>query len=112
MTTLDSGRAGAELADIFSALSDPTRLEMLRLLLAADEVACTAFEAAFPISKSTISYHVKALRHAGLISVRKEGRFFHYTLLRDELERRLPGLGALLSGALAPAEAEVALEST
>src|SRR6202023_1109259 len=81
-----------ELAATFSVLSDPTRIEMLRLLVANQEVACTTFDVKFPISKSTISYHVKALRHAGLIRVRKDGKFYYYTLLRDYIERRLPGL--------------------
>src|ERR1700730_9313459 len=85
-----------ELAATFSVLSDPTRIEMLRLLVSNQEVACTTFDTKFPISKSTISYHVKALRHAGLIRVRKEGKFYYYTLLRDYIERRLPGLLALI----------------
>ncbi len=90
------GSTAEELAAIFTALSDPTRVEMLRLLMAADEVACTTFDAVFPISKSTISYHVRELRHAGLIRVRKEGKFYYYTLLRDQAERRLPGLLTVL----------------
>jgi DNA-binding transcriptional ArsR family regulator len=96
-TGSSNGFSAAELAGIFAALSDPTRIEMLRLLVSGDEVACTTFEAQFPISKSTISYHVKALRCAGLIRVRKEGKYYHYTLCRDEIERQLPGLLALLT---------------
>ena len=95
--TLTKAPSTEQLAEIFSALSDPTRLQMVRLLFSENEVACTTFEGLFPISKSTISYHVKALRHAGLIKVRKEGKYYHYVLQREELDERVPGLGALLT---------------
>ncbi len=110
-TARDSGVAGAasteHLAEVFGILSDSTRIEMLRLLIANTEVACTTFEENFPISKSTISYHVKALRHAGLIRVRKEGKYYHYTLLRDEIATRLPFLLTLLGTPIATAPGTV-----
>ncbi len=91
-------RLGASgLAEVFAAAGDPTRVEMLRILAASEEVACTTFERLFPISKSTISYHVKVLRQAGLIQVRKEGTFYHYTLRRGEIEQRLPGFVGLIA---------------
>jgi DNA-binding transcriptional ArsR family regulator len=37
------------------------------------------------VTKSTISYHIKALVYAHLIEVRKEGRYYFYTLRRDIL---------------------------
>jgi DNA-binding transcriptional ArsR family regulator len=100
--TVEPSPVSMELAEVFGVLSDPTRIEMLRLLAASEEVACTTFDALFPISKSTISYHVKALRQAGLIRVRKEGKYYHYTLLADEVERRLPGLIALVAPGVSP----------
>src|SRR5690242_15832800 len=72
-----------EYAETFRALSDPTRLEMIRMAAQADEVACTTFLERFGVSKSTISYHVKVLRSAGLIKVRKEGQFYRYRLDRS-----------------------------
>ena len=81
----------SDLTEVFAAASDPTRVEMLRLLATSEEVACTTFEHIFPISKSTISYHIKVLRHAGLIQVRKDGTFYYYTLRRAVIERHLPG---------------------
>ena len=96
-----------ELAAVGAALADPTRVRMLRLMQANEEVACAALEATFALTKSTISYHVRVLRHAGLIRVRKSGKFYYYALLRDEIERRLPGLLELL-GATALSEMAVA----
>ncbi len=98
-----------ELAAVGAALADPTRVRKLRLLQARDEVACAALEATFSLTKSTISYHVRVLRHAGLIRVRKTGKFYHYALMRDEIERRFPGLLALLAATEPPQAAEAKL---
>lgn len=91
-----------ELAAVGAALADATRVRMLRLMRANDEVACAALETTFALTKSTISYHVRVLRHAGLIRVRKTGKFYHYALLQDEIERRFPGLLTLIDAASLP----------
>jgi DNA-binding transcriptional ArsR family regulator len=98
-----------ELAAVGAALADPTRVKMLRLMEANEEVACAALEETFALTKSTISYHVRVLRHAGLIRVRKSGKFYYYTLLRDEIDARFPGLLALL--ATAPLEVASVVET-
>ncbi len=79
-------------AEIFSALSSDLRVRMVSMIAADDELACTTLEQEFPISKSTISYHVKILREAGLISVRKDGRFYHYQIRGEVFDYFLPGL--------------------
>lgn len=68
------------LVELFKALGDPIRLQMIRMIAAQGEVACTEFESTFSISKPTISYHVKALRNAELIRIRKEGKYYFYRL--------------------------------
>lgn len=97
-----------ELAAVGTALADPTRVRMLRLMVENGEVACAALEATFALTKSTISYHVRVLRHAGLISVRKSGKFYHYVLLREQIEGRLPGLLSLLAATPLPQVADAA----
>jgi DNA-binding transcriptional ArsR family regulator len=79
------------------AIADPTRLDMLVLIGETGEYPCTALERQLPISKSTISYHVKVLTQAGLVKVRREGRYFHYELQREVLDYFAPGLLARLS---------------
>lgn len=74
------------------ALADPTRLEILRLIGSENEYPCTSLEVEVPVRKSTISYHVKSLSHAGLVSVRRQGRYYFYTLHRDVLDFYVPGL--------------------
>lgn len=72
-----------ELVDVLKALADPVRLDLLRRIAATDEMACTDLVEQSHVSASTVSYHVKALKTAGLVQVRKEGRNFHYTYRRD-----------------------------
>jgi DNA-binding transcriptional ArsR family regulator len=86
----------ADIAELFRALGDPTRIEILRLLSMDNEIACTTLDDILPVSKSTISYHIKALKTVGLLTVRKDGRWYHYTLQRDRLEAILPGFFELL----------------
>src|SRR5690625_1501172 len=66
--------------DVMKALGDSMRLRMVKLISTADEYPCTALEHELPVSKSTISYHVKLLREAELISVRRNGKYFLYSV--------------------------------
>lgn len=61
-----------DLAAIFAALADPTRLAMLERL-AQGEASVTELAAPFPISQPAISRHVRVLEEAGLILRRSEG---------------------------------------
>jgi DNA-binding transcriptional ArsR family regulator len=92
---------------IFEALCEPLRMEIVRQIANDDELACTTLDETLPISKPTISYHIKILSQAQLISVRKEGRHYHYRLRREVFEYFLPTfldrlLGTLPSMATAP----------
>jgi DNA-binding transcriptional ArsR family regulator len=62
------------------ALAQDSRLEVFRLLVQAGRGGLPAGEIAdrLAIPASTLSFHVKALAHAGLIGSRQEGRFIYY----------------------------------
>jgi DNA-binding transcriptional ArsR family regulator len=81
--------------EIFKALSDPVRWSIIVQMASVDELACMTLEETLPVSKPTISYHTKILHHAGLISVRKSGRNFYYSLRRDALHELVDDLQAL-----------------
>jgi DNA-binding transcriptional ArsR family regulator len=81
--------------EIFKALSDPVRWSIIVQMAAVDELACITLEDTLPVSKPTISYHTKILQHAGLISVRKSGRNYYYSLRRDVLHKLLDDLWEL-----------------
>lgn len=77
--------------EVCRALSEPIRVDMLSYMATADELPCTFLSEVLPVAKSTISYHIKVLHQAGLITVRKDGRNYHYRLRTDFFERWLPG---------------------
>ncbi len=81
--------------EIFKALSDPVRWSIIAQMASVDELACVTLEDTLPVSKPTISYHTKILYHAGLISVRKSGRNYYYSLRRDVLHKLLDDLWEL-----------------
>src|SRR5580704_13886945 len=81
--------------EIFKALSDPVRWSIIVQMASVDELACITLEDTLPVSKPTISYHTKILHHAGLISVRKSGRNYYYSLRRDVLNKLLDDLWEL-----------------
>jgi DNA-binding transcriptional ArsR family regulator len=79
-----------EIDDVLRALADPTRRQIVRLLLAEGDRACGTF--GLPVAASTLSYHFRALREAGILRQYDDGRQRMNTLRLDELESRFPGL--------------------
>ncbi|MGI9953520.1 autorepressor SdpR family transcription factor [Moorellaceae bacterium AZ2] len=67
------------LNDIFRALGDPTRREIMRLLGQRD---MTAGEIAdhFNLTKATISHHLAVLKEAGLVLGERQGQYIVYSL--------------------------------
>jgi len=59
--------------DIFQAIADPTRREVLRLL-AEKELPITEITAHFPISRTAITKHLHILNEADLVTGKKVGR--------------------------------------
>jgi ArsR family transcriptional regulator, arsenate/arsenite/antimonite-responsive transcriptional repressor len=74
--------------DVFQALGDPTRREILRLLRARDMSAGELADR-FPLAKSTLSGHFAVLRHAGLIVPEKRGTTIRYSLNVSAVEEAL-----------------------
>ena len=81
--------------EIFKALSDPVRWNIIVQMAAVGELACVTLEDTLPVSKPTISYHTKMLYHAGLINERKSGRNYYYSLRGDVLHKLLDDLREL-----------------
>jgi DNA-binding transcriptional ArsR family regulator len=62
---------------IFRALADPTRRAIFERL-ARREMSVSDLKAGFDVSQPAISQHLAALRSAGLVAERREGRFAYY----------------------------------
>jgi ArsR family transcriptional regulator, arsenate/arsenite/antimonite-responsive transcriptional repressor len=70
-----------ELAAVYKALGDPTRIQILHILAAAPEPVCVCdFTAAFEIGQPTISHHLAKLREAGIVTSLKRGIWAFYQL--------------------------------
>jgi ArsR family transcriptional regulator len=91
-TSLDAEASADAYVAIAKAIADPTRVQILRLAGATEELACYRLEKILPLSKATISYHIKILSRVQLLSVRREGKFFHYRLRREILDYYLPNI--------------------
>ncbi len=78
------------LTEVLHALSDPVRLEIVRLLSAHAELSSGSVEVS--VSKSTLTHHLRVLRDAGLTYTRSEGVQRLVSLRREEVEARFPGL--------------------
>ncbi|MBC8007791.1 MAG: helix-turn-helix transcriptional regulator [Prolixibacteraceae bacterium] len=63
-----------------AALAQATRLDIYRLLVqrGPDGVAATAIAEKLGLPNATLSFHVKGLTQAGLVSARQDGRFIYY----------------------------------
>jgi DNA-binding transcriptional ArsR family regulator len=88
-------RDDIELVDVLQAIGDPVRLQLVRILDQADG-AMYCSEIPLPVSKSTGSHHLKVLREAGVVRAQVDGTRRYYTLRRDDLDARYPGLLKIL----------------
>lgn len=77
MTT--ATRNPAQVARWFHALSDETRVQIVEMLVGGERCVCDLQEA-LDAAQSRLSFHLKVLKDAGLISGRREGRWNHYSL--------------------------------
>lgn len=77
-----------ELLSIFKALSDETRLRILKLLENGELCVCHIV-AAVDMSQSKVSFHLKVLKDSGLVKDRREGKWMHYRLNESDLLKRI-----------------------
>ena len=80
-------KAAEDLASIFKALSDPTRVAIVNRLGSAAEVCVCDLTAAFELSQPTISHHLRILREAGLVESDSRGTWAYYRLVPEAIER-------------------------
>jgi ArsR family transcriptional regulator len=69
---------------LFHALSDSTRLSILEMLRDGEQCVCD-LQDGLEAAQSRLSFHLKVLREAGLVSDRKEGRWSYYSIVPDAL---------------------------
>jgi ArsR family transcriptional regulator, arsenate/arsenite/antimonite-responsive transcriptional repressor len=86
----------AQRTAILKALADPKRFELLeRIARSSCAVGCGEACAALAIAPATLSHHIKELETAGLIEIRREGKFAFLSIKPNVLAAMAEGLAAL-----------------
>jgi ArsR family transcriptional regulator len=83
-----------ELTSIFKALSDETRLRILKLLEGGELCVCDVV-AALDMIQPQVSFHLRVLKKAALLKGRKQGKWMHYKIDDSDLFKRLIILSVL-----------------
>ena len=79
-------QTSAHLADLFSALSDPTRLRIISVLLEG-EMNVGDLAAQLQMTESAVSHQLRGLRYMHLVRSRKNGRQVYYALDDDHVAK-------------------------
>ena len=75
-----------ELAELFKAVADTTRLRLVKLLAESPHALCVnALTARLGVTQSAVSQHLRVLRQAGLVNGERCGNRVHYSLDRGKI---------------------------
>ncbi len=81
VTTPDTTRA----AQLFHALSDETRIEIIEMLDSGERCVCE-LQDTLNAAQSRLSFHLRVLKDAGIVTDRRDGRWSYYELNRDAFD--------------------------
>lgn len=74
-----------QIADLFKGFADPTRVHILSLLMAREELCVTELAEAVGVSQSGVSHQLRILKQMHLIRFRREGKNIWYSLADDHV---------------------------
>ena len=73
-----------ELLPLFKTLCDENRVKIVSLLVEREHCVCELIEE-LNLSQSTVSHHIKVLKHAGLLNERQRGTWKYYSLHKENI---------------------------
>lgn len=73
-------------ANLFKSISDPNRLMIVDMLSCGTLCACKLLEK-LQITQPTLSHHMKILCDCGLVNARREGKWMHYSLNSEQIQK-------------------------
>ena len=88
-------RGAIDTEELVAAVTEPTRRQMLDLLLERGESTATALADSLPITRQAVSKHLAVLTRVGLVASEKSGREMRYRLNVERLDRAARSLGEL-----------------
>lgn len=83
--TLVGGLEATQLADMFDALADPTRVRIISAIAAAGEVNVCDIAGSLGMTQSAISHQLRLLRTTGILKNRKQGRMVYYSFTTEHI---------------------------
>lgn len=91
ITPSEASRVQSSL-DLLAAVSDPVRWTVLRHLRERGESCVCELQERIPVAANLLSYHLKVLRDADLVTSRRRGRWMDYSLAEGAAARLLAAL--------------------
>jgi len=85
------------MAEVYKALGDPTRLEIISLLTESENLCVNVIAEKTGMSQPAVSQHLKILKNAGFLNAKKMGMHVHYSLNRDKVKEFTDSMTALFS---------------
>ena len=74
------------IAELFKGFADPTRVQILCLLLTREELCVSDITQQTEVSQSAVSHQLRLLKEMHLIKSRREGKNMHYSLADDHVK--------------------------
>jgi ArsR family transcriptional regulator, arsenate/arsenite/antimonite-responsive transcriptional repressor len=84
---IEGPAADEELAAFAKAIAHPVRVRILRMLARKEARMCSAIVDELPLAQSTVSEHLRILRHAGLVRANESGPRVGYCVIPSALKR-------------------------
>ena len=89
MQTVPEKETLTHIAELFKGFADPTRVHILCLLLAEEELCVNDIAEKTGVSQSAISHQLSLLKQMHLTKARREGKNMHYSLADDHVKTML-----------------------
>ena len=87
--------AAAHTPDVFAALADPTRRQVLQLVAEIGPASATSLKRELPVSRQAIVKHLVVLKSAGLVAGERRGQEVRYSLVPEPLGAAADWLAAI-----------------
>jgi ArsR family transcriptional regulator, cadmium/lead-responsive transcriptional repressor len=90
-------REGEEAERLWAAIADPTRQQLIDLILAKGEATATDLARDLPVTRQGISKHLAVLQRAGLVQASRAGREVRFTVRQERLDQATRRMGRILA---------------
>ena len=85
----------AQFIEALSVLSEEVRFRILSLIASKGELAAKDILEKFDFTQPTLSHHMACLAEAGLVNVKRKGRFAYYSVNKDMIDLVSSGIASL-----------------